>query len=148
MAFALFCSGKVLPLGNTQDLADLIVGSSAEAVELENLINQHQSEISAEVERDGADVNRISTKFYERLQSRGTQVNSLSSVRFYNPSPVADQNAQKWFEAGSMRHAYSTTTPVSKRCLTTRDIALSPWLVLLWSPFRTISSSFVQKILI
>ncbi|KAH6909927.1 hypothetical protein BKA70DRAFT_1425635 [Coprinopsis sp. MPI-PUGE-AT-0042] len=106
-------SGRMVPLLNTSQLGDYIIGSALETLATEELIAQFQDTILEDVYGQGKSVEEVVERIQQQLAQQKVQLQTLQVDDVYAPSKEAEVNVFSWKNAGKPGDARGMVQEIS-----------------------------------
>jgi len=105
--------GRILDLGGSGNLPNLILGTVLETIDHEAIVSENLKVVQSLVEQDGSASNEtIAKKLYAKLKTGNVQMRTLNVEHVVPQGSTASQNAQTWFEAETLEVARGKVTDV------------------------------------
>ncbi|KAF8341937.1 hypothetical protein F5887DRAFT_975760 [Amanita rubescens] len=129
--------GRILDLGGSGNLPNLILGSILETMDHEAIVSRNLNVVRSLVEQDSSASNEtIARELHAKLKAQNVQMRTLNVEHVVPQDSRVSQNAQAWFEAETLAEGramasnaqagsrYVSSTPQAAPTIETRDISL------------------------
>jgi hypothetical protein len=93
-------------------LGDYIVGTAVETIETEKLIKEFENVIVDDVYGAGTPIHKVTNDLQEKLNQKGSKINTMAVDNIYNETPVTKANTNIWYSAKNTADAVRQITPV------------------------------------
>jgi hypothetical protein len=93
-------------------LGDYIVGTAVEAIETERLIKEYGNIIVDDVYGAGTPIYKVTSDLQDKLNQKGSKINTMAVDNIYNETPVTKANTNIWYSAKNIADAVKQITPV------------------------------------
>ena len=100
-------------------LGDYIVGTAIETIETEKLIKEFENVIVDDVYGGGTSIDKVTSDLQEKLNQKGSKINTIAVDNIYNETPVTKANTNIWHSAKNIADARMQISPVRVLLLTT-----------------------------
>ncbi|KAF8341938.1 hypothetical protein F5887DRAFT_975763 [Amanita rubescens] len=119
--------GRILDLGGTGNLPNLILGTILETIDHEAIISENLEVVQSLVEQDRSASNEtIAKQLFAKLKARSVQMRTLNVEHVVPQDKTASQNAQAWFEAETLEDARGKVIDVQASRFTRRKTRGAP----------------------
>ena len=95
-----------------EKLGDYIVGTAVETIETEKLIKEFENVIVDDVYGAGTSIDKVTSDLQEKLNQKGSKINTMAVDNIYNETPVTKANTNIWYSAKNTADAVKQITPV------------------------------------
>ena len=93
-------------------LGDYIVGTAIETIETESLIKEFENVIVDDVYGGGTSIDKVTSDLQEKLNQKGSKINTIAVDNIYNETPVTKANTNIWHSAKNIAEARVQISPV------------------------------------
>jgi hypothetical protein len=107
-----FNSGVVFPLVSANKLADYIIGTSLETVDIEAEIQDVEDDIANLVLEGTENVEDVAKRLHTKLQAEGKTMNTFTVENVYKDTEVSQRNIDAWYSAEDLASGWQLVQKV------------------------------------